>query len=293
MFSAISALLLLGQLDKGIYPDLNDRVRIRVPSWVSVNAPVTVRLDPKHRLMTLYRGFSALSVHPLQGVPSEGLRQSSNRDELLRLLTPLDSDEVKPLLSGAFAVVFGEPPKHEDRDGDGIVNTLDVLLGGKRLCENKAAYASVYRQLGYPGGDVPRTEGVCTDTLVRALRNAGYDLQRGIHEDALAKPKLYPLEKAPDANIDHRRIRMMLPFFRQFFIELKKDEPHLPGDLVLFDTFPNKSGPDHAGIVSDQLGPSGLPLIINNFTDGFVEAEMDLLPAIPVTHRFRVPMGTK
>ncbi len=68
------------------------------------------------------------------------------------------------------------------------------------------------------------------------------------------------------------------------------DAPYLPGDLLLFDTFPNKPGPDHAGIVSDRLGPSGLPLVVNNWTDGYVEQEMDLLRSVPVTHRFRVPM---
>ena len=65
-------------------------------------------------------------------------------------------------------------------------------------CENKAAYVSNYRQLSYPGGDdVPRTEGVCTDTLVRALRNAGWDLQSGIHEDAARKPSCIRWKNRP------------------------------------------------------------------------------------------------
>jgi hypothetical protein len=132
---------------------------------------------------------------------------------------------------------------------------------------------------------------VCTDTLVRALRNAGWDLQRGVHEDALKKPRLYPLEgKAPDANIDHRRIRMLLPWFRQNFVEVPAGEPYQPGDILLLDTFPSKPGADHAGIVSDRLGRSGLPLVINNWTDGYVEQEMDLLHFVPVMYRFRVPM---
>ena len=77
-----------------------------------------------------------------------------------------------------------------------------------------------------------------------ALRNAGWDLQREIHEDALRKPKLYPLEgKAPDANIDHRRIRMMLPWFNQNLVKVAADAPYLPGDIVLFDTFPTKPAP--------------------------------------------------
>jgi uncharacterized protein YijF (DUF1287 family) len=54
------------------------------------------------------------------------------------------------------------------------------------------------------------------------------------------------------------------------------------------DTFPSKSGPDHIGIVSDTIGESGHPLVINNWTDGYHTQEMDLLGFVPVTHRFRV-----
>jgi uncharacterized protein YijF (DUF1287 family) len=57
---------------------------------------------------------------------------------------------------------------------------------------------------------------------------------------------------------------------------------------VLFDTL-SKPGPDHIGIVSDAIGPSGLPLVINNWTFGSTTAEMDLLAFVPVTHHFRMP----
>ncbi len=295
MWKVAYGLLLLGSLDQGIFADLAARVSIHAPSWQLPEGRVAVRIDDQHRILTLWQGSIALVAYPIIATPTAlaSLPKTPSREEVLLLLGKEDSEEAKTHLGGNFQVVWGAPPKHEDRDGDGIVNSLDVLIGAKKLCENKASYASVYRQLRYPGGDVPRTEGVCTDTLVRALRNAGWDLQSGIHEDALRKPRLYPLEKAPDANIDHRRIRMMLPYFRQFFIEVKKDEPYLPGDLVLFDTFPSKAGPDHAGIVSDRLGPSGLPLVVNNWTDGFVEGEMDLLQLVPITHRFRVPMSPR
>jgi uncharacterized protein YijF (DUF1287 family) len=212
---------------------------------------------------------------------------------VLAQLQPEDAAELRGRIPSAPRIEVSVPSSAEDQDGDGLVNTLDVLVGAKRLCLNKAAYVARYVPMKYPGGDVPRTEGVCTDTLVRALRNAGWDMQKGVHEDALKKPRLYPLEKAADANIDHRRIRMLLPWFNQFFVKVAPGEPYLPGDLLLFDTFPNKPGPDHAGIVSDRLGPSGKPLVINNWTDGFHEEEMDLLGFVPVTHRFRVPSGRK
>jgi uncharacterized protein YijF (DUF1287 family) len=290
----------LGFLDRGIYPDLNAGVHISVPSWPVVDSsadaaasPTWLRLDRKHKVLTLYQEDVALTAYALLGEVSLplGAPAGAPLQAVLSQLDPADAADLRGRVGAAPRIELSVPSPAEDQDGDGLVNALDVLVGAKRLCLNKAAYASNYHALKYPGGDVPRTEGVCTDTLVRALRNAGWDLQQGVHEDALKKPKLYPLEKAADANIDHRRIRMMLPWFNQFLVKVPPTAPYRPGDLVLFDTFPQKAGPDHAGIVSDRLGPSGKPLVINNWTDGYVEQEMDLLASVPITHRFRVPSG--
>jgi uncharacterized protein YijF (DUF1287 family) len=285
----------LGSLDQGIFPDLAQQAQISVPNWPVSPGDAWLRVDLQHRLVTLYKGDVALTAYPLFGAPSQTgpAAPGNGTADVLRWLTDADRADLGGRLTQGSRVQFASPSAREDHDGDGLVNTLDVLLGAKKLCLNKASYVSNYRALRYPGGDVPRSEGVCTDTLVRALRNAGWDLQREIHEDAQKKPKLYPLGgKAPDANIDHRRIRMMLPWFHQNLIKVAADAPYLPGDIVLFDTFPSKAGPDHAGIVSDRLGPSGLPLVVNNWTDGYVEQEMDLLSWVPVTHRFRVPTAT-
>lgn len=295
----------LGFLDHGIFPDLNAGVHIAAPSWPvteSATDPATaasatwLRLDPKHKVLTLYQNDVPLTAYALLGevaAPSGPAPPDAALLAVLSQLPPTDAAELRRRVGTAPKIEISVPSAAEDQDGDGLVNSLDVLVGAKRLCLNKAAYSANYRVMKYPGGDVPRTEGVCTDTLVRALRNAGWDLQKGVHEDALKKPKLYPLEKAADANIDHRRIRMMLPWFNQYLVKVAKTAPYLPGDLVLFDTFPQKAGPDHAGIVSDRLGESGLPLVINNWTDGYVEQEMDLLASVPITHRFRVPSGRK
>ena len=35
----------------------------------------------------------------------------------------------------------------------------------------------------YPDGDMPRDKGVCTDVVIRAVRNAGIDIQKELHED--------------------------------------------------------------------------------------------------------------
>ncbi len=301
----------LGFVDRGIFPDLNAGVTISAPSWSVLAAPAQpagsaaggaaqmwLRLDPKHKILTLYQADIALTAYPLLGEvgppvekPTAAPPAAPPLAAVMAQLRPQDATELRGRVDAAPRIEISVPSPAEDQDGDGLVNALDVLVGAKRLCLNKAAYIASYHALKYPGGDVPRTEGVCTDTLVRAMRNAGWDLQKGVHEDALKKPRLYPLEKPADANIDHRRIRMLLPWFNQFLVKVPASAPYLPGDLVLFDTFPQKAGPDHAGIISDRLGPSGKPLVINNWTEGYVEQEMDLLGSVPVTHRFRVPSG--
>ena len=44
-------------------------------------------------------------------------------------------------------------------------------------------YDPAYRQLAYPGGDLPIERGVCADVIVRAFRKAGVDLQVAVQED--------------------------------------------------------------------------------------------------------------
>ena len=43
-------------------------------------------------------------------------------------------------------------------------------------------YDPSYVKLDYPGGDVPRERGACTDVIIRAFRKVDVDLQKEIHE---------------------------------------------------------------------------------------------------------------
>jgi uncharacterized protein YijF (DUF1287 family) len=73
-------------------------------------------------------------------------------------------------------------------------------------------YDPTWSHLSYPGGDVPRSTGVCADVVIRAARDGlGLDLQKLVHEDMVKHFDAYPARKAwgskgPDANIDHRRV---------------------------------------------------------------------------------------
>lgn len=276
----------LGVADRGIWSDLDGRVQLALPAGVTADR-VTATVDARRALLIVSVDGWPVKPYPLAG---DATLTVGTRTLALR---PGDRAELAPLLR-ADAIRDGAPAAAHDRDQDGLPDVLDVLIGAKKTVLNADAYVGGYERIPYPMGDVPRDHGVCTDVIVRALRNAGLDLQQAMHQDIARARRSYPMVKGKgDTNIDHRRVKTQLPFLlrhldrRTTAFDDARD-PWRPGDLVLMDTFPSKSGPDHIGIVSDRLGASGLPLVINNWTDGTVTTEMDLLGWVPVTHRFRV-----
>jgi uncharacterized protein YijF (DUF1287 family) len=265
-------LFLLALGDRGIFPELADKVLTVVPAGVAAERTWT-RTDPKRKLVTLYDGADPVKLYRFDG----------------DALAPADAAELERLVKPGAKALEGGPARGEDTDGDGIVDRLDILIGAKKLLHLGARYIERYVSIPYPGGDVPRTEGVCSDTVIRAMRNAGIDLQKEVHEDILRAPKAYPMVEKIDASINHRRVKTILPWFQRHFVTVARGERFLPGDIVFFDTFPSRPGPDHLGVVSDRASEKGLPYVINNWTDGATDAEMELLSWVPVTHHFRAP----
>jgi uncharacterized protein YijF (DUF1287 family) len=153
-------------------------------------------------------------------------------------------------------------------------------------------YDPAYVKLTYPGGDVPRDRGVCTDVIVRAYRGAGYDLQRLVHEDMRkawqAYPKLWGLKK-PDPSIDHRRVPNLAVFFRRHGKTLSTQTTGRaltdwqPGDIV---TWILDNGRDHIGIVTDRKNRQGVPLVVHNLSS---TAEEDCLLSWKITGHYRWP----
>jgi uncharacterized protein YijF (DUF1287 family) len=278
----------LGVADKGIWPDLDDKVQLALPEGLTAER-VALRIDERHRVAVLSIDGFARKAYPLGG-PA----QLAVGDRMLAL-RPGDRAELAPLVV-AERVSSGPPGR--DRDRDGLPDALDLLVGAKKTVVNADAYTSEargYIPIAYPMGDVPRTIGVCTDVVIRAARNAGIDIQKELHDDIRRARAAYPMVKGMgDTNIDQRRVGTLLPYFKRRWEThtARLDDPAdplRPGDILLMDTFPGRSGPDHVGIVSDRLDAQGLPLVINNWTEGTVTAEMDLLTFVPVMYRFRLP----
>ena len=93
-----------------------------------------------------------------------------------------------------------------------------MRAGAPRRAMKAEVYDPAYVVLTYPMGDVADDRGVCTDTVIRAFRHAGVDLQVKVHEDMVANfgvyPKMWGLKK-PDRNIDHRRVPNLETYFRR------------------------------------------------------------------------------
>lgn len=274
----------LGVADKGIWTDLDDKIQIALPADVSPDR-VSARLDRKRALLVLSIDGFPRKTYPLGGAAALEVGPHA------LALRPGDRAELAKLLS---AERLTETAAARDADGDGIPDPLDLLIGAKKTVLNADAYTEGYMNMKFPMGDVPREVGVCTDVIVRAVRNAGVDLQKALYDDILRARGAYPMIRTkPDPQIDQRRVATLLPYFLRHWEKhtAKLDDPKdplRPGDVLFMDTFPSRSGPDHVGIISDTIGPAGLPMVINNWTNGTVTTEMDLLTFVPVLYRFRM-----
>ncbi|MFN3281809.1 MAG: DUF1287 domain-containing protein [Tabrizicola sp.] len=151
-------------------------------------------------------------------------------------------------------------------------------------------YDPTYARLDFPNGDIPRDRGVCTDVVIRALRDGwGIDLQRAVNRDMrtdfAAYPALWGLSR-PDRNIDHRRVPNLQTLFTRIGASLPLDQgptPYLPGDII---TWKLPGNLDHIGIVSDRRTRAGVPLILHNIGQG--AREEDILFAYPITGHYRL-----
>jgi uncharacterized protein YijF (DUF1287 family) len=284
----------LGVTDVGVFGDLDAGVQIQLPPDLGPAQALVGVIDPTHAVLVLYVDSWPTKVYPLLDPRlDQGGQVLSAGDRSVRLRHG-DHAELAPLLRAPEQLrelAQDASPSPGDLDRDGIPDPLDIDLGAIKTTLNAASYDQRYVSIPYPGGDVPRELGACTDVIVRALRNAGIDLQAELHEDIARAPKRYPMVERANDDIDHRRVRTLLPWFRAHWTELDATLPPRPGDVVFMETIANREGPDHIGVVGDRLAADGQLLVANNWTDGYQTSFMELLGHIEVTDRFRVPPG--
>lgn len=166
--------------------------------------------------------------------------------------------------------------------------TASFLTAARDQIRHPCKYFGGYAKIAYPMGDLPATQGACTDVVIRAYRALGVDLQQLVHEDMLAHFDLYPQKwglKAPDSNIDHRRVPNLMVFFSRFGTVLpvaQNPADYRPGDLITNRPF----GGTHIAIVSDQKSAlADRLMVIQNA--GFGPREDDQLLFYPMMGHYR------
>lgn len=196
---------------------------------------------------------------------------------------------MRSLLPGLMliALIF---PAHEISDEQ--TPAIRFVAAARSQIGKTVRYDNRYTAISYPNGDVPLERGVCTDVVIRALRNSfGLDLQQRVHEDMRKAFKHYPPNwglKNTDKNIDHRRVPNLQTYFkRQGYavpISSKAGDYHA-GDLV---TVLLPGHLPHIMIVSDRTAAlDAVPLVIHNIGAG--TREENRLFEFPITGHYRLP----
>lgn len=160
-----------------------------------------------------------------------------------------------------------------------------VLAELRRQAQSNIRYQDDY----FRGGEPPANIGVCTDVVIRAFRAAGVNLQAEVAADIRAHPKEYPVSK-PDPNIDHRRCRNLVVFFRRHAQMLPTSGANAdwqPGDVVFWDTG-NRGIADHVGMTASERDSRGDLAVVHHWP-GTVVSETGGLNGWTVRRHFRWP----
>ncbi|MEO8533274.1 MAG: DUF1287 domain-containing protein [Flavobacterium sp.] len=154
----------------------------------------------------------------------------------------------------------------EEKLSDAAISIIDPTID----------YDPAYFSIEYPGGDIPKNKGVCTDVIIRSYRKLGTDLQKEVHEDMLTNFSEYPNQKKwgmtkTDTNIDHRRVPNLEVFFERKGQKLNISEDsstYKTGEIV---TWMINGKLPHIGIITDKKSKDGKRnLIVHNVGGGQV-----------------------
>jgi uncharacterized protein len=187
-----------------------------------------------------------------------------------------------PMIRGAILVCCLAAPALAD----------PALIGAARAQVGvTTVYDPAYVGLPFPGGDIDRSRGVCTDVVIRAMRDAWVvDLQLAVNRDMKANFAAYPTHwglATTDRNIDHRRV----PNLQTLLTRIGADLPvtadpaaFQPGDIV---TWMLPGNLPHIGILSDRMSEAGgHPTVLHNIGAG--AREEDRLFDFPITGHYRL-----
>lgn len=180
-----------------------------------------------------------------------------------------------------------------DYDSDGLDDYSELVAGARKEAEAMTVYKNGYYDGGYP----PEGEGVCTDVIWRAYREAGYDLKSLVDADIRDNQEKYPRvmqDGRSDSNIDFRRVPNLQVFFSRCGKTLNSEVPLVmegnldswqAGDIVIFG-----APLWHIGIISDRHRRDGIPLVIHNGGPWASESDILLDWPSPIVGHYRFPV---
>lgn len=167
-----------------------------------------------------------------------------------------------------------------------------LLASARKQIGVTVLYDGSYTALAFPNGDVPKERGVCTDVVIRAMRDGlAKDLQALVNQDMRAAFSAYPKQwglSKPDKNIDHRRVPNLRTWFTRKGYQLplpaaKDVQNFMPGDIVTCTVPPNLP---HIMIISDKKSAASSPCVIHNIGSG--AQEEDAILKFPLTGHYRI-----
>lgn len=178
-------------------------------------------------------------------------------------------DGRRVFLAGLASAALARPASAQAPDASSFA--LRVAIGAELRAAKPETYDPAYVRIPYPMGDVADDRGVCADTVVRAFRHAGVDLQQAVHEDMTAHFSAYPKAwglKRPDSNIDHRRVPNLEAYFRRrggALTPSTRPADYRPGDIVSWRL--TGVGVPHIGVVTRTI-EAGEPKLAHNIGAG-------------------------
>lgn len=157
-----------------------------------------------------------------------------------------------------------------DFNNNGRDDFTDFVVGARKQTRLNPKYDGTKV---YEGGYPPDGEGVCTDLIWKAFKEAGYSLKDMMDYDIKYNNEFYSGTHlyGPNPDIDFRRVRNQAVFFNRYAKSLTLDpfklSKWLPGDIVIF-------GDDsHIAIISDKRNEHGIPYILH--TSDVITGEED------------------
>lgn len=239
----------------------------------------------KKRFFVIFLAFICLIGISFQIFKHTNIFYSKNTKKVHteNLVIPRDKETIDEKLKKAIVLV------DSDKDKDGIKDQEDIVLGARKEAHKKVKYKSGYYVGGYP----PENEGVCTDLVWRAFKEAGYNLKDMLDEDIRNHPYDYNrIQGNPDPNIDFRRVPNLYVYFKKYALnittELKPNDIEnlkewQPGDILTFDSS------EHIAIISDKRRADGIPYIIHNAPPCAREGDEIMYWMPRITGHFRFP----